>query len=1256
MNTQLRKSESLLTAHLHEREGWDANEATMVAQVLAQILGRVRPPVDLVAETELKVRLGRGIFCIDTAKGKEKQPRGRADFVLRDPETGRVLIVVEAKPPGESLSDDDGEQLGSYMGAVRPLAPYGILTNGQEVRVYTWQDGMPLPTPGADELTTSIEIGLNEATEQEAVQRLLSFSSIYRDQVLTEMSRGQLAQVSPPSRSPRRLVAELAGLIEVEPRGIHFVTSPPRCGKTRVLRDLAEVLKQSPLLFAPSTDSSRPLSDALQDFDLKLRQGESPVVSFLRARDEDQPPLVVLVDVVAASLELSSTLAWLAASSDIAVHAVVVGSNEVLRGLLYHDDFRPRFDDAQPVSIYELGAFADEELQAIFPDFQPALLARPFWRLVRWPGLYTAHEGRAVMDVDLSRALARWFRELPDKILQALQELGRALAENPDGGLDRIPPGVTKESTSALLGYGLAVWVPTRATRIARLACVEIGLYALLSHVFEIDEVTPPRAVLQRVVDRGRPETEAETTALIALLPFFLEMPEPANPAARIAHRMVLLAFASYALDGLGRRKRYAELGDDVRALVRPSHRFAMADEWETMHRGLLRVRELLGMMPDFRELEEALGARIRRFGDRSRELARLRLSAETLVERRTLERLAAGTLLDVLDLVASGDLSWLASVPSEDEIDAVADAVREQIPGCSSQGLPIEATRERLNRRITRNAPEDVVALVRAANSVREPLAFTPHRQWLVELAVNAYERGQWLPLADLFAYWRQVPPWMQPQLLEAVASQGSTIGFMHVFLNGLQSEFTSMDGQYRSRVLERLIEVLGEEPSLAVAVSAQFLDELQEEGDPEPLERLRRCLSRSPAAPARARALAFRPAGGPQERVDALVELLYGLEQPDLWSVLTSDVAPKFAADAEGLVLRLRADADGDGPNARKAALALELASLLCWSDAPVVPSTLRPRGWPQLAGCARELAAHSELSWRWGDLSWDDEGCKACAKALVSALIQTGHHHELERTLRAALLNVHESPLNRWLVFYATEHRADAPQGWSERVLRRLVLSGFDLWIQPVGHPAMPMLSTVIERHLRGVGEDRRDELCAELALFILARWHRIEQLPLAEYTANQVLGTKVLGRMVFGAVISTLGKGRGLRNALNFLTLAAGTLTEAARVTAREAISAYLAGHSEARPQDALDEEWTELLRLLGGEVGEAMPDAARVDPQSVLDAVERIVEVVPKLPEIEPAWSGRGRERSMLSPQAGGFRRWGLGDFADSLRG
>lgn len=1247
---------TLLTAHLQDREGWGANEATMVATMLLPILGRLRPSVELRAETELQVRLGRGTFCVNTVKGKGKRPRGRADFLLCDKATGQVLIVVEAKPPEEPLSDDDAEQLGSYMGAVRPLAPYGVLTNGHELKLYSWREGEPKPILKDDELSTSIEVGLRKATEEQAVQRLLSFSAIYRDQVLSEISRHGLAQISPPSSCARLLVHELARQIQGERRGIHFVTSPPRCGKTRVLRDLADALDGVPLMFVQQSGNPRPFSGALEGFDVRLRVGESPVVSFLRARGDDQPPLVALVDCDTASPEIVETLACLATSPEIAVHAVVVGSYEVLRELLYHDDFTPRFNEDQSVFIYELGAFADSELLAIFPDLRPEFLERPFWRLLRWPGLFTALEGRAVMNVDLGQALARWFKELPDYIVEALHELGQALAEDPETGLDRIPPSVSKESRRSLLRRGLAVWVPGRTTRIARLASVEIGLYALLAYVFEISDTTPPRAVLQRIVDRRRPETPAETAALMALLPFFLERPEPAHPVARVAHRMVLSAFASYALDGLDRPKRYAGLSKEVRELVRPAHRFALADEREMMHQALLRVRELVGLMPDFREMEEVVGPRIRQFDARSDELVRLSLNAASLTDPRTLKRLPESTLLDILDLIASGNMKWLARAPSEPEIEAIARAVREHIPREMSGGLPIETTRESLNRQITRNAPRDIVALVRATRGARGPLASTPHRQWLLELAVTAYGRGEWSPLADLFEHWPQVPEWMQPQLVEAVTSQGSASDFIHTFLNGLQSEFWSMDGGSRSRILDRLVEVLKEDPSMAAAVSAEFLNELQQ-CDAEPLERLRKCLSTSPVASARARALALLPEDAQQEGIDRLVELLYGLKHWEMWSVLTSDVAPKFAAYAGGLVQRLWEDAVGGGEYAARAASALELASLLRWSEAPVVPGELRPADFPQLEHHARDLSAYYELSWPTGEVSWDEQGCKTCAKALVSALFEAGRHDQLERVLRAALLNVHASALNRWLVYYATEHRSDSPEGWSERVLRRLVLSGFDLWIQPVGHPAMPMLSTAIERHLSGMSEERRDRLCVDLGLFLLARWHRIEQLPLASYTANQVLGTKVLGPIVFGLVLNILGEGRGPRSALRILTLAARPLTEAGREKAQEAISDYLAGEHEIGSRDASDQEWTELLRLLGGHVVDPMPQLeSQVDPRTVLEAVESIVEVVPKLPEIEPTWSSRSNARSMLSHHPGGFRKSGLLEFAESLRG
>lgn len=70
--------------------------------------------------------------------------RGKADYIC---EAGsRVRWVIEAKPPGSELSDDDEEQAWSYAVHPEVRAVYHCLTNGHEFRVYRSSD-LPQRSP-----------------------------------------------------------------------------------------------------------------------------------------------------------------------------------------------------------------------------------------------------------------------------------------------------------------------------------------------------------------------------------------------------------------------------------------------------------------------------------------------------------------------------------------------------------------------------------------------------------------------------------------------------------------------------------------------------------------------------------------------------------------------------------------------------------------------------------------------------------------------------------------------------------------------------------------------------------------------------------------------------------------------------------------------------------------------------------------------------------------------------------------------------
>src|SRR5260370_15304537 len=86
-------------------------------------------------ETEFIIHLGRNEL---PAGGKKISQRdrvtGRSDLLLT--RNRKPLAIVETKAPGHTLNEKDAQQALSYARLLLEMAPFAIVTNGKETRVY----------------------------------------------------------------------------------------------------------------------------------------------------------------------------------------------------------------------------------------------------------------------------------------------------------------------------------------------------------------------------------------------------------------------------------------------------------------------------------------------------------------------------------------------------------------------------------------------------------------------------------------------------------------------------------------------------------------------------------------------------------------------------------------------------------------------------------------------------------------------------------------------------------------------------------------------------------------------------------------------------------------------------------------------------------------------------------------------------------------------------------------------------------------
>lgn len=91
-------------------------------------------PSQIRLEKSFRLRLGRTAVEVASRDAREEL-RGRLDILVMN-ERGENLFVVEVKVAGANLSDQDRDQGISYARLLDRIAPFVVLTNGEETRVY----------------------------------------------------------------------------------------------------------------------------------------------------------------------------------------------------------------------------------------------------------------------------------------------------------------------------------------------------------------------------------------------------------------------------------------------------------------------------------------------------------------------------------------------------------------------------------------------------------------------------------------------------------------------------------------------------------------------------------------------------------------------------------------------------------------------------------------------------------------------------------------------------------------------------------------------------------------------------------------------------------------------------------------------------------------------------------------------------------------------------------------------------------------
>lgn len=1239
-----------LQSILRESFGRDLNEATMTANVLIPVLQKLFAETQLEAECTMSLQFGVSTVTIDTKKSSKVN--ARADFFLRDKATDKVIAVVEAKKPSHALDEADDEQVKSYMRAILPLVPYGIVVNANEPsRLFGWRDGdiVKLDESSKDPLS-SFPTSIDKELVQSAINALMRVTPAYRDDAINQISRRKLSAAGMPSRSPRTVLQGLTDRIQSTEATVSFVTSPPKCGKSQVLQDFAAELSSSPVIFIEQhTDQQYALKEALDGFEVDGKLSDPLIVRFLKARPSTNCPIYILIDASTHSQELIELILFFSETPHANAHMVISASFQVTRKLLFRDDFTPFANSVDAIAVLEIGAFTDKELVTVFPENYVETAKAPFGRFLRWPGL--CHAVRP--DTSLGDTLCSWFQSCPIQIRRAMNILGADLAEANDWSADRLPATFVRNQPQELdvlleCGFVIELLRPRSGLSDYGFSCIEIALYALLSHIFEAAAQEDRGRAMDAFVARWkRVQSEQEMVALAAILPTFLAGLS-GDPLDRIVRYMLSISFGSYVLETMSRSELFVEYATFVDSQVGSpmdiSHR---RPPFELLRKALLIFRERVGLMPDFAELERELKETVRFFDGKRNPILNVKLSCEQWQDRGILLKLGRSALLDSLYLLSKGDISWLPKGIDREAVRRIATAIADAASPYRSR-FPIESDFDDLVDIITRRAPRDLPLLLRSKRwwSGDQLSASESHIKNLSRLVIDAYSCGSWEYLSDCFAYFHGMSTDLMDVLLTGLLEVGSPENFANVLINFPHDLFGELPMSIQKRLLGRLMDMDKDVVRVVAHLDQAVLQEIRYH-HPETFGRISELVWESQVIRSILRVLASRGVVTKSVREADFWRLVARLDVASLCVALSTSkffdelfsVIPIPIGDVRAAMHSSQAGSGWE--------LLLEAMCLLERNGKHIVDdekwlqalhsSNLVTEEWVRNAPDPEKegLSTH-----------WSLDRCREYIRSTILQAVEQNELQQLDRILRSALLNVHDSKFNRIYIRVAVEVTQQGHADYRKLVAKRLILSGFDLWAVQVGYTC-PMLRELLRDVSAALNPAEQDEWIA----WILRHYHRLRMLPSFDtYSIRELISIRAIRENFLGKVFDKIPEDIQFLLPLVDMSLSSfGEHTEElaeALLKEIEESTEGIVGFYNRFPD--------ELKHIQAFAPKQEETNIPMLSADEVLDAFEQATKAVPQLPTVLPAWSGRRKVRSMLSPIEEGYRSYTREEFRDSL--
>ncbi len=284
-----------------------SNEEELKVRFLVPLLERLGiHRDDLHLEESFSFKAGRSTLVEEVGPAlRERRPR--LDMLVT--RNGHNLFVVEAKTPGASLTEADGLQAISYARLVHPLAPYALITNGKDSRLYDTvsrkmisptdvrlDGGFEISLPGHDDFL-ALDCFLRLTPEN-----LLHFCRVQvadNIRALKGSEEDPTRKYIPSLHTPRKRLSQALDSFLRTSNGAFGLVADSGIGKTCCMCYRAEsLLKQgNPVLFLRGSELEQRLIDRIADeFAWTFSESSSPqaLISRLSTIVGDKTILILL--------------------------------------------------------------------------------------------------------------------------------------------------------------------------------------------------------------------------------------------------------------------------------------------------------------------------------------------------------------------------------------------------------------------------------------------------------------------------------------------------------------------------------------------------------------------------------------------------------------------------------------------------------------------------------------------------------------------------------------------------------------------------------------------------------------------------------------------------------------------------------------------------------------------------------------------------------------------------------------------------